>query len=102
MVSCPKKSIRAIEIHISEKNKQTQNQTKTQQNKKKLKSQNKNQKTTPQCNTEMSLAEEMKVYFAWHKNREAQGDVQNVIWLDPRSFQLETRSHIHWKPWKDF
>lgn len=40
--------------------------------------QNKNQKTTPQCNTEMSLAEELKVHFTWHKNRLAQGDVHNL------------------------
>lgn len=76
MVSCLRKSIRAIEIYISEKNKLKQNQTKTQQNKNKQKSQN---KTKNQSNTEMSLAEEIKIYFAWHKNRLAQGDVQNMI-----------------------
>lgn len=56
----------------------------------------------PQCNTAMSSAEEMEVYFAWHKNRLAQGDVQNIIWLESWSFQLETQPHIHWKPWKGF
>lgn len=43
----------------------------------------------------MSLAEEMKVYCAWRKNRPTQGDEQNMIWLEPWSFHLETQSYIH-------
>lgn len=84
VVSCLRESIRAIDIYISE-------EKNTKPNKK-----------NAQCNTEMSLAEEMKVYFAWHKNRPVQGDVQNMIWLESWSFQLETQFHINWKQRKDF
>lgn len=76
VVSCLRKSKRAIEIYISEKNKLTQNQTKTQQNKNKQKSQN---KTKTKKKNDMSLAEKLKIYFAWHKNRLVLGDVQNMI-----------------------